>query len=146
MSIGNEPLDIRSLSRVLASVYNWETLGINLGIQMARLQEIRQLCSGDLEMCKNRLYDLWLRQNTSPTWRDVVDALEQMEENSLADKIQCIYLHPFKGGELQSIIKLFSLLGMIEFSNSYPRISLAVKICSFIQMVIIFTLSCIRHQ
>jgi hypothetical protein len=89
---GSEPLDIRSLSHLLASVYSWENLGVKLGITMQKLQDIKQQHQGDLEMCKNKLYDLWLRQTPDPSWRDVVSALEQVDENSLADKIRRIFM------------------------------------------------------
>ena len=90
-TIGNEPLDIRTLSLLLASVYDWENLGVKMGIPMQKLQEIRQQYHGNLEMCKNKLYDLWLRQTTEPSWRDIVSALEQIEENSLADRIRRLF-------------------------------------------------------
>ena len=73
---------------------------MNLGIKMHKLEEIRLACHGDLEMCKNRLYDTWLRQNTNPSWKEVVDALEQMEEKNLADKIRRIFVNPTTEGEL----------------------------------------------
>ena len=98
--VGNEPLDIRSLSLLLASVYNWENLGIKLGISMQKLQEIKQHHSGDLEMCKNRLYDTWLRLTTDPSWMEIVDALEQIEENSLADRIRRVFLQTHSESEL----------------------------------------------
>lgn len=99
--LGTEPPEIRSLSLLLASVYNWENLGVKLGITMQKLQEIKQQYHDDLEMCKNRLYDMWLRQTTEPSWREIVDALEQIEENNLADKIRRrVFLQPSAESEL----------------------------------------------
>ena len=91
---GNEPLDIRLLSILLTSVNNWENLGVKLGIPLHRIEEIKINCSGDLDKCKNKLYDVWLRLNTNPTWNEIVSALEQMEENYLADKIRQRFLQP----------------------------------------------------
>lgn len=85
-------MSVLSLSTLLATVYSWETLGIKLGLQMHQLEKIRQDCQGDLEMCKNRLFDLWLRQSVDPSWENVVMALEQMEENNLASKIRRMFL------------------------------------------------------
>lgn len=64
-----------------------------MGVGLSKLQEIKQACNDDLEMCKVRLYDLWLRQNTNPSWKDIVDALEKMEENNLASKIKRSLCH-----------------------------------------------------
>lgn len=88
LCLGNEPPDIRSLSYMLTEVYNWEVLGIHLGIKMHKLEEIKGKCQGDLEMCKNRLYDTWLRQNTDASWKEIVQALKLMEERNIADKIK----------------------------------------------------------
>ena len=82
---------MRSLSILLASVYNWENLGVKLNITMQKLQEIKLQYNGDLDMCKNKLYDTWLRQNSNPSWREIVEALEQIEENNLARKIRNKY-------------------------------------------------------
>lgn len=103
--VGNETPDIRTLSILLASVFSWENLGVQLGIEMYKLKEIRDYCNGDLEMCKNRLYDLWLRQNTSPTWREVVNALELIEEKNLADRIRRLYLQHLTEGKFEYIPK-----------------------------------------
>lgn len=89
---GNEPLDIRNLSLLLASVHNWENLGVKMGIPILRIEEIKLQYHGDLDMCKNKLYDIWLKQNTNPSWNEVVDALEKIEENYLADKIKKLFV------------------------------------------------------
>lgn len=68
-----------------------------MGITMQKLEEIKQQYHGDLEMCKNKLYDMWLRQTTDPSWREIVGALEQIEENSLADKLRKTFLLPGTG-------------------------------------------------
>lgn len=64
---------------------------------MQKLEEIRQQYHGDLEMCKNKLYDMWLRQQTDPSWREIVDALEQIEENNIADKIRRMFMQQGTG-------------------------------------------------
>lgn len=59
---------------------------------MQKLEEIKQQFHGDIAMCKNKLYDTWLRQQTDPSWGEIVDALEQIEENNIADRIRRMFL------------------------------------------------------
>lgn len=80
-------LNVRSLANVLSEVVNWEMFGINLGFEMHKLDEIKARYNGDLVMCKNRLYDMWLRQNTQASWKDVIQALQNMGEMKVAQKI-----------------------------------------------------------
>lgn len=63
-----------------------------MGIPILRIEEIKLQYHGDLDMCKNKLYDIWLKQNTNPSWNEVVDALEKIEENYLADKIKKLFV------------------------------------------------------
>ncbi len=90
-SLGSESPNVRTLSVLLASVFNWENLGVKLGLDMCKMEEIKQRHNGNLEMCKNSVYDAWLRLHVDPSWSDVVNALEQMEENNLANKIRQRY-------------------------------------------------------
>ena len=77
---------------------------------MHQLKKIQHDCQGNLEMCKNRLFDLWLRQCVEPSWRDVVEALEQMEENSLANKIRRLFWQDFAGSKCYDNTDLFRLV------------------------------------
>ena len=86
-STGEESLNVRMLSNVLAEVVDWELLGINLGLEMHKLEEIKAKCGGDPVMCKNKMYDIWLRQNTEASWRDVVQALEKLGEMKIAQRV-----------------------------------------------------------
>lgn len=90
-------LDVLILSNELTSIYNWELLGVKLGIAVSRLDEIKANCFGDLEKCKIKLFDLWLRLNVNPSWRDIVKGLEQMEEYNLAEHIRQKYPMVFRG-------------------------------------------------
>ena len=72
---------------MLSEVVDWESFGINLGIEMHKLDEIKAMCGGDLVMCKNRMYDTWLRRCTNASWRDVLQALEKIGEMKVAQKI-----------------------------------------------------------
>ncbi len=86
-SLEDESLNVRALSNVLSEVADWESLGINLGIEMYKLDEIKAKCSGDPVMCKYRMLDMWLRLNTEASWKDVFIALEKIGEKKVAHKI-----------------------------------------------------------
>ena len=45
-----------------------------------------------------------------PSWRDVVEALEQMEENSLANKIRRLFWQDFAGSKCYDNTDLFRLV------------------------------------
>ena len=92
-----EVLDVLTLSNELTSIHNWELLGVKLGIAVPKLDDIKNSSFNDVERCKIKLFDLWLRLNVSPSWRDIVKALEQMEENNLAEYIRQKYPMAFRG-------------------------------------------------
>ena len=64
---------------------------MKLGLDLYKVEEIKQRYNGNLNMCKSSVYDAWLRLSADPSWRDVVQALEQMDENNLATKIKQRY-------------------------------------------------------
>ena len=86
-------LDIAALCNELSSISDWFTLGLNLGVQYHQLDQIRRNysvegCSG----CRREAIVLWLRHIPTASWRDVVHALEKMEENTVAEVIRAKYI------------------------------------------------------
>ena len=71
---------------------NWHLLGIKLGLEDHQLRTIDHDFRGDgNERCKHEMLSRWLRSAKLPTWKAVVDALQQMGEQAVASKIQAKY-------------------------------------------------------
>ena len=81
---------IRVLSSELTTVINWHKLGLNLNIPKHELDKIERDYRGN-DRQRLEMLDLWLRRTPNATWRDVVSALQQMEENTLAESIRQKY-------------------------------------------------------
>ena len=77
---------VGDLSSELRTVTNWHKLGIHLGLQTYELMQIERDHHGN-ERRKQEMLDLWLRRKPDAGWRDVVRALQQMEENRVAESI-----------------------------------------------------------
>ena len=85
--------DTATLCNELASVSDWRKLGLNLGVKDYELEQIER--SRSAEGCdgwKRETFSLWLRCKSSASWRDVVGALQQMGENTVAEKIELKYI------------------------------------------------------
>ena len=79
-------LKVGDLSSELKTVTDWHKLGIHLGLQTYELIQIERDHHGN-ERQKREMLDLWLRRKPDAGWRDVVSALEEMEENRVAESI-----------------------------------------------------------
>lgn len=92
MQAANE-LNSANLSFELTSVINWFSLGLNLNLEKHELDKI-QLDHAHQGNDRQRLemLDKWLRCTPCATWGDVVRALEQMGENSMAENIRHKYI------------------------------------------------------
>ena len=82
---------LKDLSNELNSVVDWHSLGVKLGVQSYELSAIERDYHGDSVRCKHEMLGRWLHSAKLPTWKAVADALWQMEERTLAVKIQAKY-------------------------------------------------------
>ena len=64
---------------------------MQLGVTGRDLHEIEESHPGDNDRCKTEMLSIWLENATSPTWKDVADALHQMGEFSIALNMQSKY-------------------------------------------------------
>ena len=80
----------KTLCNELVSVSDWRKLGLNLGIQDYELDQIVR--SHSAEGWKQESLSLWLRRTPSASWKDVVRALQQMGENTVAERIEQKYI------------------------------------------------------
>lgn len=85
--------DIATLCNELTGIFDWFTLGLNLGVQYHQLQEIRRSYSVEgYGALRRETLVLWLRRTPNVSWRDVVRALRKMEEGSVAGRIEQKYI------------------------------------------------------
>ena len=69
-------------------VKDWYQLGVELGLPISKLDEIECNNSSNVLRCKLLMLQEWQRQPTlKPSWCTMVDALHNMKENTVADRI-----------------------------------------------------------
>ena len=69
-------------------VKNWLQLGMELGLPMSKLEEIECNNSSNVLRCKRLMLQEWQRRLTlKPSWCTLVDALHNMQENTIAESI-----------------------------------------------------------
>ena len=89
-----EPADtpkVEDLLSELKTVTNWHQLGICLGLQTYELMRIES-DHQENERRKQKMLDLWLRRKPDAGWRDVVSALQLMEEDRVAESVRQNYI------------------------------------------------------
>ena len=85
--------DVKTLCNELISISNWRKLGLSLGVEDYELDKIeRSYPTEDCDGWKQKIFSLWLRRTPSSSWRNVVRALRQMGENTLAETIKQKYI------------------------------------------------------
>ena len=82
------PPSLKELSNALSSVTKWYTLGVKLGLESHDLATIQQDYPHDSNRCRDEMIACCLRGTNPPTWKTTADALCQMGEHHLADKIR----------------------------------------------------------
>ena len=66
----------------------WYQFGVELGLPMSKLEEIECNNSSNVLRCKLLMLQEWQRRlTTKPSWCTLVDALHDMKENTVADRI-----------------------------------------------------------
>ena len=83
---------LEALTNELESVSDWHSLGVNLDLKNQQLKEIEKNHCSDDKVCKTKVLSCWLDNTLIPTWEDVVEALNLMDEHTVANKIQRKYI------------------------------------------------------
>ena len=88
-----EESDIATLCNELTGISDWFMLGLNLGVPYRLLKEIRSNYSVEgCCACRRETLVLWLQRVPNASWGDVVQALRQMGENAMAERIEQKYV------------------------------------------------------
>ena len=84
-------LNAGNLSIELKTVTDWHRLGINLGLQTYELERIELDYQGNKRRMLQML-DLWLQRPSTTPREDLVSALQQMGQNTVAEGIRQKYI------------------------------------------------------
>ncbi len=89
----------KNLSNALRSVdYRWEEVGIQLDIPPSAISSIHRIKNGNVYLCMLGLINHWLRTDILASWEKLAQALERLQENSVAADIREKYIS--SGGKL----------------------------------------------
>ena len=83
------PMRIKDLMHHLEGIVkDWYQLGVELGLPINKLDEIECNNSSNVLRCKLSMLQEWQRQPTlKPSWCTLVDALHNMKENTVTERI-----------------------------------------------------------
>ena len=70
---------------ILIKVNEWYELGLQLGVEDAKLEEIERKNPGNLNACRRNMFRAWLRITPNPSYQQLVEALETVGEERQAD-------------------------------------------------------------
>ena len=88
----NTELNVKTLRKALLMVSDWEMLGVRLGINAAKIEEIAN--SHDPThtlLCKRDLLEYWIRSDLDVTWERVATALDEMGMKNDARELRTTY-------------------------------------------------------
>ena len=74
----------------LKGITEWQSLGLYLGLGMAEIKEIEQ-DHPDTPRRRMEMLEKWMRKEGNPSWEMVVEALEKMSEQRLANQLRVKY-------------------------------------------------------
>ena len=69
-----------------------------LGVPVSKLRVIESM-NKDVEQCKLETLQYWLNNKIDASWKEIVQALEFLDECVIATKVKQKYLWPSAGGE-----------------------------------------------
>ena len=72
---------------VLVQTVKWYNLGLQLGIEDTELDVIEENSPKDIDACKRNMFKAWLRITPSPSYQQLVEALQIVGEISEADRL-----------------------------------------------------------
>ena len=72
---------------------HWSNLGIQLLEEkhVHKLKVIKENHPADIEKCCTEMFNYWLDVDTEASWDKLIDALEQIGQNALVEKLQNVF-------------------------------------------------------
>ena len=82
------PLTVKHLVKACKSVTDWHTLGLQLDLTMDQLDDLHITYHGHrADRLKAEMFNVWLKSSPSASWADLITALEDMGEDTVASDI-----------------------------------------------------------
>ena len=106
---------LKDLINDLVSLCDWQLLMINMGVEKYKNDKIEKKFH-DVDRQKQEAFDQWLRQTPDACWKNIIDALFEMEENTLARKLTTKY--EWKDPRVCSILAMHNLAFVTTFFES----------------------------
>ena len=75
-----KPLTFSSAYRAVLHCHDWHKLGILLNVDYKTLEEISSSKREEPSACKAAMLDAWLKGNPNASWRQLADALKDMDD------------------------------------------------------------------
>ena len=85
--VATPPMKPQLKDLVLVWTTRWYNLGLQLGIEDTELDVIKENNPGDIDACKRNMFKTWLRIIPSPSYQQLVEALQAVGEISEADRL-----------------------------------------------------------
>ena len=87
---------VPTLKLLLKELYKiadkWEEIGIHLGVDVNLLDKVKSENDGDSKKCLREMLKILVKkEDLQPSWNEVVEALECLEEGELAQQLKDKY-------------------------------------------------------
>ena len=79
---------LKELLDELETIVKWPSLLLNLGVEKHKIDIIERNRPGDVCQQKIDALEAWLKETPDACWKDVIDALYEMDENTLASDLK----------------------------------------------------------
>ena len=82
------PPSLELLVIELNEITNWEILSVHLNLKEKYKNILEKFSHLGIDRCKLELFGIWIKTGTKVTWRTIAEALEKMEQNTLAKHLR----------------------------------------------------------
>ena len=124
----------------------WFALGLELKVNVAELNQIKQNFNNDVKGRCNEMFRLWLRSSTNASWNQLIQALKVVKLNFLAGEIEklispvedsthvscdnagtvCMYIELMQGACLT--ICNFQMMNLVTRRHSFVKLSVKFRV------------------
>ena len=85
--VSTPPIKPQLKDLVLVRTTKWYNLGLQLGIEDTELDVIEENNPKDIDACKRKMFKTWLRITPSPSYQQLVEALQEVGEITEAGRL-----------------------------------------------------------